>query len=350
MRARRAVRGPPGPARRRRACPTSWNSPLVKPGPTWHIQQLPRPTKIFRPRCAAAGYRAAAPASPRASASRKSSKAVRGERSVSIQAASAFAASTSSRSSSSAAGPSRSPKAARWAAARPRVAAQAPGDERCARSHLGGREHRPDRRRPEAVRAAVPAEPALVPHVEQALRVAVVRCDPCARGRPSVKARAGSWQLAQATLPSPESAASKNRRAPELDRLRGAGDAVRGVAHRRGRPGPVREHALHFVGSETAPRPPGERRRAGTSASAQASAITASGRTRITAASDSRRRAAAPSAQVPPHASAHRRTRDEALAPPVGRTSNVSAQRPGMWNSSPSARQRPSGSRLSCGA
>ena len=35
--------------------PTSWNSPLVKPGPKWHTLQLPLPAKIFAPRCAASG-------------------------------------------------------------------------------------------------------------------------------------------------------------------------------------------------------------------------------------------------------------------------------------------------------
>ena len=81
------------------------------------------------------------------------------------------------------------------------VIAQGLGDVRGIGAHLARIEHRPDALRPQRVVAAVPAEPVLQAHVEQAGVLRAPVSAPRARARPSVKRRHGSWQLAQRKPP-----------------------------------------------------------------------------------------------------------------------------------------------------
>ena len=150
--------------------------------------------------------------SPRASASRNLSKGVGALSSVSWNAASALAMST--RTASSSVGRGRRTERPSIAARELLVVPHQVGDVAGVRSQLPRVEHRPYALRPQAVRGAVPAEPAAEPHVHERRRVAVHLGD---RGAARLVVRPvalGNVAGSARELPAPRQAVSKNRRSP----------------------------------------------------------------------------------------------------------------------------------------
>jgi hypothetical protein len=143
------------------------------------------------------------------------------------------------------------PKASPVVAGKGGIATQYPRRARRASSHLPPVEDGPQAGRPQVVMAAVPAEPALVAHVEQTRRVA------CARrpGRDSWRGRPGS--RVRGSMAGGAGDAAVGRQAwfeeqvvAEADCSGIAGGAIAGIRRPCRRPGAVRCDALEFRRAE----------------------------------------------------------------------------------------------------
>ncbi len=216
--------------------PVSWNSPLVNAGPAWQVLHEPLPKKMRKPRLAASGYFAdprlvafhqriaefverRAPARQRLLERRERLRHVHQHLLVAQR---------------------RRAEHFAIAAREFRILAHQFRHLRRARAHLPRVEDRADALRPQAVVRAVPAEPALQPHVGEARRVAVGERD-AARARLAVGPVALRQVAARARL------LAVGRQPPleeqplaELDRVLVPGHAVRGIGPERRRPRPVR--------------------------------------------------------------------------------------------------------------
>ena len=186
------------------------------------------------------------------------------------------------------------------------IATHERGHLRGAQAHLARVEQWPDALRPQAVVRPIPAEPPLQPRVLQAGRVAV-------DARKAERARLAVGPVALGNVAARARHRAVRRQPPleeqplaQLDRVALSRDAVRGIGRERRRPRPVRRDRarLRFGERQRRGRERGENR-------------------------DERA----------PHSTLTGCAARSVL--PSARSSNTSSQRPGIWNSSPSARKRP---------
>ena len=230
------------PGSTKNGMPTSWNSPFEKRGPPWQTLQLPAPTKIARPRCAAhriarcggavaARERVAKIVERRAAGHER--LLVRGERLGHVDG-DRFrrrpAARARTRHDSARAGRRR--RGSRRPHARSRCpfrARRAIGRRLCAHRLSCG---------------AVPAVPALAADVDKARRVAVDARD-AARARQAIGERARGLMAGRARdgARARERRIVRNRRVAEGDGRGVAGDAVGRIDRARRRPRSEREDA-----------------------------------------------------------------------------------------------------------